>query len=523
MSTVSSQEEQIRLKVSPDEMYASLEVTQGLIDGEQLLAMCLTELRSRNVQINKSVEQQVAEQLRPLSKPDVGAVTIELRGRPPKPGDDGRLEWAQGCAPPDKHAVAPGHEADSDQAIDYYNQRKFITVTAGQPVLRIVPPTDGDSGVTLSGKDLPSKAGQPVKIRVDPNSVVTEADGTCTAVIDGLLKFDGQKLSISPHLEIHGHVDFSTGNIDFQGDVQIGKGIRDCFIVRANGNVIVDGPIESAGIETGGDLHANRGIACHSPSSIIVGRNLQARYLDTAHVCVKGSANVEREVIQSKLTVGDSLTIEHGSLIGGITCVGRKVSLANIGSDAEVITTLYMAHDPSYAVLLQRTEEYLDYLQTKLKKVTDQLTQIQQLGGRGDHAADMLTELMCDKYNLETQFTRLRTKYEKLNDCYQKRRRADLDIAKQIHAGVRLIIDDQEIRVTRPIRGPIWIGWDKQRKLVYRTGDHGTTVPLKDIPGLEIMPSKSPCPDMTPPQMHSLSEDSEDEPKASAAEPAKKP
>lgn len=503
MSETSSTLEQVKLRISPDDMHVALQVSRGMAADEQLVQLCLSELRDKQVQITRAVEQLVAEQLRPLHDSEVESVEIELRGTPPKPGEDGRLEWAEGCAPHDKRRPTPSaaeaRSNDDDQAVDFYNQRAFITVSAGQRIVRIVPPTGGACGTTLRGKELAAKPGQAVKIRLDPNSVASDPDGHCTALIDGLLKYDGQKLSVSPQLEIHGYVDFSTGNVDFQGDVQINKGIRDCFHVKARGTVVVDGPIESAAVHTGGHLHANRGIACHGASSIIVGGDLHARYMDTAHVSVRASAHIEREIIQCTLSVGDSLLAEHGALIGGVTCVCRKVRLASLGSDAEVPTRVYLAYDPAFEQTLRRTRGYLADLRNELKSVDEQLAQINAQGA-GGHSADTLTDLMCRQYNINAQLKRLAEKYEKLDACYQTRRRVDIEVTRAIHAGVRLIIDDTEYRVAQALRGPVWIGWNNKRRLFYRVGEHGATTPLGDVAGLEIGPARSSCPDMQPPQ-----------------------
>ncbi len=56
-------------------------------------------------------------------------------------------------------------------------------------------------------------------------------------------------------------MDFSTGNIDFEGDVRVLKGIRDIFEVRATGNIEVGGLIEASTIDAGGSVFAKGGMA----------------------------------------------------------------------------------------------------------------------------------------------------------------------------------------------------------------------------------------------------------------------
>ena len=62
-------------------------------------------------------------------------------------------------------------------------------------------------------------------------------------------------------LDIPGNVDFSTGSINFLGDINIKGDVLSGFTVRAMGNIHVDGVIEAgSAVEAGGDLVVVKGI-----------------------------------------------------------------------------------------------------------------------------------------------------------------------------------------------------------------------------------------------------------------------
>ena len=113
------------------------------------------------------------------------------------------------------------------------------------------------------------------------------AAGKFIAQTAGVLQFRANKITISQALVIDDYVDFSTGNIDFDGDVQVRRGVRDKFRIRATGKVEVQGLIEAAHIETGGDFEAATGMAAKETGRVQIGGSLTAKYLECVHGTVK--------------------------------------------------------------------------------------------------------------------------------------------------------------------------------------------------------------------------------------------
>jgi len=61
--------------------------------------------------------------------------------------------------------------------------------------------------------------------------------------IDGAVHYDGNKISVSNHLEIDGDVDFKTGNIIFDGYVTIKGTVTDGFYVEATKDIEINSPL----------------------------------------------------------------------------------------------------------------------------------------------------------------------------------------------------------------------------------------------------------------------------------------
>lgn len=77
--------------------------------------------------------------------------------------------------------------------------------------------------------------------------------------MDGHVSLVEGKVFVSDVYEVE-NVDLSTGNIDFEGSVQVNGNVSSNFVIRAGGNVIISGVVEGAYIEAGGNIIIARGM-----------------------------------------------------------------------------------------------------------------------------------------------------------------------------------------------------------------------------------------------------------------------
>ena len=291
-------------------------------------------LREAGVEITARVRQAVAElfqQAHDSEHPVIGEVA---RATPPADGTDGYIEWTIDRERDDPSDAEPNATTDK---VDYRAMSAFLMVQPSQVLGQIHEHTDGEDGRDVTGKTLPAKAGKPAKLDTD-ESILIDASGTVIAQQEGVLKRDGTKASIRKLLDVPGYVDYSTGNIDFNGDVTVQQGVRDRFLIKATGDVQVRGLIEAAMIETGRDLLAEGGFAGRERGNARVGRDLIAKYLDNVQGQVFGDLKVDREIINCELTVHGGVSSPSGSIIGGRIRVTDAIHVACIGSGGGVAT-----------------------------------------------------------------------------------------------------------------------------------------------------------------------------------------
>ena len=68
------------------------------------------------------------------------------------------------------------------------------------------------------------------------------------------------KVFVSSVFEVPADVDNSIGNVEYAGNVHVAGNVKGGFEVRAKGDIIVEGVVEDALLEAGGQIIVKRGI-----------------------------------------------------------------------------------------------------------------------------------------------------------------------------------------------------------------------------------------------------------------------
>lgn len=472
---------EIQVHVGEEALTAELTIPGGADPDTVSVRACLSQLSAAGLQVTKAMEQSVASLVDRFIEAPEQSVSLSFEGTPAVPGESGRFEWAPGCEPDGEPS-----EPTSDERVDFYEQCAFVTVQSGDPIGRIVPPTEGTEGLDLCGSPIPVRPGKPASIAADTQSISVEADGTCRSLLDGVIRTSGNKIWISPFLEVDGYVDFHTGNIKFQGDVSVRKGIRDRFIVSTSGDLFVQQLVEAAELDVGKDLKAAGGIAAKGRGRLRVARDLTARYLDSVIGSVGHDALIEREMIQSDLAVGGDLRILRGALIGGTTRVGGTAQLPELGSRAHLRTMLVLGTLPELDKLLVRLHQHIQNCRVELAKVEAEIERLVSASGSGPDDAERLGELMKTAPLLEQKITDANRRGELLRERYDKESRVELHVARTVHTGTIVQVGQQQLIFRESVNAPVRLARSADHRLLMAVGS-GNLKPVKSTPGVRLI------------------------------------
>jgi uncharacterized protein (DUF342 family) len=421
--------------------------------------LCINLLRDAQVEITEfsrqAIQRLINEAHQGTLKP--GAIRV-ANAQPPVHGQDGRVEWV----------LEKGHDADTS----HYDRSAFITVKPGEVVARITAPTPEADGRNVLGQTIPAKPGRPIRLDLD-DAFLCDAQGQVIALCEGVLERHDFKLRIRKVIEVADYVDFSTGNIDFDGDVVINKGVRDCFSVKARGNVKVQGLIEAACIECTGDLDAAGGFAGREQGRALVGGNMHAKYLDNIKAEVQGDLEVDREIVNSILQVDGQVIAPHGAIIGGkMTAVG-KIDVGMLGSQAGVATEVILGQVPKLEAFRRRLQPFIDELGRRREKLLVEQKTLNTAGRRATATdKERQTEILFELSQVNHQWTRALMAADALDQRIAQKRTVNLVISRKLHAGVQLTIGRQRFIMAREMRGPVHILLDTKGGVMYKQGEN---------------------------------------------------
>lgn len=277
------------------------------------------------------------------------------------------------------------HEVKIDEngMADYRSLNYVLQVEKDQTICNISLPEPGEPGLRVDGKVVEPKRVSAAKVPRGINTTITEDGLQLIATMAGHLEYANGAFHVRPLLEIKGDVDYSTGNIDFQGDVHVFGDVRENFMVRATGTITVDGLVEAAVVEAGGDLLITRGVVGDNRALLRSKGNVRVKYLENC-VVYAGQGVYADCIMTSQIFSDDviSVTTGRGSVIGGALTAAHSIKAMMIGAQSGRRTELTLGILPYVQSEMQNALEDLDNITRESKELDRQLSWLESNQGQ---------------------------------------------------------------------------------------------------------------------------------------------
>jgi len=261
-------------------------------------------------------------------------------------------------------------QVDEHGIADYRDLGQLIVVRPGDPLMCRTPPTEGKKGRDITGQVLMPQPGQDTQFASGLQGVEFDSDAELDpdnnslllAAITGQPKLVPNGVVVEPTINLS-RVDISTGNMSFEGTINIKGDVKDGMKVHASGDVFVGGTVEAAEIEAGGNIVIKGGVIGHSEHSgdphetptfnarIISKGSISVRFAE--NVCMEADIDIiiEEFSMHNHLTALNRILVgksggKKGRIIGGITSASALVKAAIIGSNAGFITKIRAGFNP---------------------------------------------------------------------------------------------------------------------------------------------------------------------------------
>ncbi len=460
----------VSVRIDGDAVAARVIISERCDPANVTAQILVALLRQHSVEVGKAVEQRLEEIVEAYRADQTPCEVIVAKATQPVHGENGVFVWATGFDPTAAPSTAKKVDA-SDDAVDFYNTGSHITVSTGTQVATMRAPTDGTDGRDVIGGVIKARPGKPVDIKIDV-SLRVDDKGCVTTEIDGLLQFHHGEVKVNPVLEVAECVDFSTGNIDFDGSVIIREGVRDRFVVKATRDIIIHGLVEAATIVCGGKLECKRGIAAKDRGEITVDGDVDVGFLNNVRGEIKGDLLIRREIINCELVIGGNIRCERGAIIGGTTSVTGSLRGMTLGAEAETETVFVLGSVPLLTARLNQLKKECPEWEEHLQRFRYEQEQLSAgRGPAGPQQQERLTEINFEIADLEGKLEEGEKERVRIEEEMATQRKVELQIEKIIYPKVRFQAGDTKFTFTQVLKGPVKIGWNEHKQLVFRQGD----------------------------------------------------
>lgn len=289
-----------------------------------------------------------------LANPSEEWMTI-LRGAAPQPPVHGWLEYYLDTESLDRAPM----EDETTGRYDYKNLKLFFNIEEGQPLVRKHDSVPGQSGVDVFGKTIPPEQAQSVTLPVGEGVRIEEDGYLAVAAESGAVSVSNGRLTVTKVFKVHDDTSYKTGNLDFNGTIDVGRDVLAGFSLRATGDIIVRGVVEAANIEAGGNIQIMGGFQGSKKGKLKAGGDIHARYANDGTLEAGGKIILKSYLLNCYVQAGEDIEIEgeSGVLAGGEVWTGHSIKSAQIGTEAGVKTLLHVGLDQDLPAKIETAKE----------------------------------------------------------------------------------------------------------------------------------------------------------------------
>ncbi len=355
-----------------------------------------------------------------------------------------------------------------DGSVDMRDLGDIICVKIGVPLAKKIPLTQGVPGFTVTATPLPPVPGNDVELVVgEGTSLSAKNKNILISEKVGLPKLINNGMEVDEVYKIK-EVTVATGNINFTGSVIIDGDVTEGMKVTASGDITVGGFVESATLESGGNITIAGGIIGRKHdvekteiTDVIMSVNISAKgsifakYGQYAQISCGQDIRIENQLLHSILDIDGRLWIgseerANGKLIGGYTKAATSVHAGMIGATAGSNTVINFEHKIiQFKNEIQKVDELLKLELAQTDELKSAINKLKKLP-KEKAKPELLAKIVPTYQFHAKQVGQISNKKQKLEEAIQTYiASVYIEATEKLYHGVELIVGDFNDRSRR--------------------------------------------------------------------------
>ncbi len=373
---------------------------------------------------------------------------VVAQGQPVKQGKNASVELHFNAN------LRPKPTLKEDGSVDYFHLNLINNVQAGQLLATLHPEVPGEPGINVHGENIKPAAVKSTFIKYGKNTVLSEDKLTLTAEKSGHVTVKEGKITVSDVLVVE-NVDVATGNIDYEGSVEVKGVVASNFSVKAGGNIVVKGIVEGATLDAGADIVLECG--AKAGGNIKAGGNVVTKFIENANITAKGGITSEC-ILHSNVSSGTEINVtgKRGFIAGGKVCAADKIKAKILGSEMGANTVIEVGSDPQLKIRLKELQKNITANSKSIESIKptiDGFTKMLKAGAKftPDQVANAKKLIAMNK-TLSDQIDKDTEEYSELMEKLAESKEAEVIVEGTAYPGTTVNIGERSRIVKKPVQ-----------------------------------------------------------------------
>lgn len=327
---------------------------------------------------------------------------------------------------------------------DYKDLNLFVLAKENQTLAIRIPQTKGTPGKNILGEVVPAQNGRPCPMPEGRNTKVV-GEHRLIATVNGQIVDKGAHISVDPRLEIKGGVGVQTGDIEFDGTIQIKGDVEQGFKVKATGDIDIKGSVNGSEV-TGRNVYISGGITGADRAKVFAEHDVRTAFAENAVIEAGNDIFISDIALHSQLRAGKRIIMEdkHGQITGGHAVAGEMVSVKVIGNSSFVVTKVSVGVDPNLQKEYQALRKSYKESKKRLTHITQTLNTLSKIdiNKLPKSRVESINALTRSQFPLAGQIKRDEKRIVEIETQLTNMKNGKIRVSGTIYPGTRLSVNN---------------------------------------------------------------------------------
>jgi len=380
-----------------------------------------------------------------------GKEILIAQGIPAMPGRDGYYELFFNRELPD------GPELLADGSVDYSHVIVADTAQPGQKLAQYRPAGRGKSGMTVTGITIDGDKGRELPPLTGSGIVADHERRIYTAAIKGYVTYDMErrKLNVMQTYLVNGDVNSYSGSVIYDGTVHVSGSVSGRAVIRAAGDVIVDGFVSGGAIEAGNNVILRSGVNVADQGSIQAGGRIMGKFFERVRLTAGG--DIEGNYFLDCIVHAEGKVLAKGGksrIMGGEMTASAGVEAGIIGNYGSTRTAVTVANLYELTEQLQDIKEQQKKVVSEQEKLAEGREKLEKLIAEGAVSDQRIYQKILQATAVkQNEWAMLEQRLEHLKTVKKNAMQANIKAQKELRPGTSVTINGVTRKITEASPG----------------------------------------------------------------------